>query len=114
MSDDLNVNIAKVDADKNPGLLQRFQINSFPKLLYFRLGTVYDITGLRDGDYLFEMVKGHKYIEFSSAKVPKPLGVLDSFTLKNFLTLPFYVHVIWIVGLSALIAFILPSKVKTN
>lgn len=111
---DLTVNMAKVNGETSPELLKRFDIKAFPSLLYFRLGTVYHITGLKDPDYLLEVILAQKLSSYPSSKVPAPRTVYDEITLDNFLSMNFYWHCIWILLLVAFIAYILPTKTKTS
>ena len=39
------VTLAKVDGEKNPGLIERFEIRSYPYLLWFSEGTSTDFDG---------------------------------------------------------------------
>lgn len=70
---EIAVSIAKVNGDKNIELLRRFRVNSFPTILFFRLGTVYNITGPRDESFLLEMLKNKGYNDYSHKPVPPPV-----------------------------------------
>jgi thiol-disulfide isomerase/thioredoxin len=111
---DLTVSIAKVDGSQAPGLVKRFGITGFPTLLYFRLGKYYHVTGPLDGEYLFEVVSEGKFKDYKAIDVPGPAGIFDGVSWSGFWGLPLYVHAAWIVILTSVVAFFMPSKEKTN
>lgn len=108
------MNIAKVLGETSPGLLKRFEIRVFPTLLYFRLGSFYNITGPRDGKYLYDMILEQKYLDYDKKTVSDVPSFFDQASIKNFFALPFLVHCIWILSLVAIIAFVMPNKIKTS
>lgn len=68
----LPVNIAKMDASKNPETTARFRINSFPSLLYFHKGKYYTYTGNRDETDILKTIREGTYTQFNRKKVPEP------------------------------------------
>ncbi len=56
--------VAKVDVDKEPGLAQRFEVNSIPTLLLFRDGKVVDrIVGAQPRQAIVDVIKGETAAE---------------------------------------------------
>lgn len=68
----IGVNIAKIDASKNPETTARFRVNSFPTVLYFHQGKYYIYTGPRDEFAMLEMIKEGTYTQYTRKRVPEP------------------------------------------
>jgi len=65
------INVAKVDATANRQVAQRFQIEAYPTIKYFRQGRVYDYNGHRTVEDLKNFVL-EDYAKADSVPVPRP------------------------------------------
>lgn len=111
---ELTVSIARVNADKSPELVKRFEIKSLPTLLYFRLGVVYSVIGVEGMESLYEVVKGQGFKKFDSRKVPGLSSFMNEFSVSGIFNLPYWVHGVWIFVIGIVIAFLMPKKQKTS
>eukprot|EP01102_Stenamoeba_stenopodia_P000332 TRINITY_DN10311_c0_g1_i1.p1 TRINITY_DN10311_c0_g1~~TRINITY_DN10311_c0_g1_i1.p1 ORF type:complete len:256 (-),score=62.25 TRINITY_DN10311_c0_g1_i1:125-841(-) len=68
--------VAKVDADKNSGLRNRFEIKGFPTLKFFRQGVYYNYTGDRSLASLVSFAEGG-YQSVKETRVPKMPTAVD-------------------------------------
>ncbi|KAF8819956.1 thioredoxin domain-containing protein [Cardiosporidium cionae] len=84
-------NIAKVDSTANPALSDRFKVQSFPTLIFFADGYMYEYRGPRSIESLISFCKS-TYKSSEGEVIPSAPGILDAVG-KGFASSKLYPHV---------------------